>query len=94
MIFNTFKFILSHPINRQRKLASLADWFRWQMGSRLLSGAVSVPFVNDAVLMVEQGMTGATGNIYAGLAEFEDMSFLMHFLRPDGEMAMLFIYSS
>jgi len=83
MIFNTFKFILSHPLNRQRKLTALIDWFRWQMGSRLLPGAVQVPFVNDAVLMVEPGMTGATGNIYAGLAEFEDMGFLMHFLRPD-----------
>ncbi len=64
-------------------MAALVDWFRWQTGSRLLPGTVQVPFVNDAVLMVEPGMTGATGNIYAGLAEFEDMGFLMHFLRPD-----------
>jgi hypothetical protein len=28
-------------------------------------------------------MTGATGNIYSGLHEFEDMGFLLHFLRPD-----------
>ena len=28
-------------------------------------------------------MTGATGNIYAGLHEFEDMSFLLHMLRKD-----------
>jgi len=28
-------------------------------------------------------MTGATGNIYTGLHEFEDMSFLLHFLRKD-----------
>lgn len=27
-------------------------------------------------------MTGATGNIYAGLHEFEDMAFVLHFLRP------------
>ncbi len=26
-------------------------------------------------------MTGATGNIYSGLLEFEDMAFLLHFLR-------------
>jgi len=26
-------------------------------------------------------MTGATGNIYCGLAEFEDMAFVLHFLR-------------
>ena len=27
-------------------------------------------------------MTGATGNIYLGLHEFQDMGFLLHFLRP------------
>jgi FkbM family methyltransferase len=27
------------------------------------------------------GMTGATGNLYVGLHEFEEMSFLLHFLR-------------
>jgi hypothetical protein len=28
------------------------------------------------------GMTGATGNLYVGLHEFEEMAFLLHFLRP------------
>jgi FkbM family methyltransferase len=27
-------------------------------------------------------MAGATGNIYCGLHEFEDMAFVLHFLRP------------
>lgn len=27
-------------------------------------------------------MTGATGNVYCGLHEFEDMAFVLHFLRP------------
>lgn len=28
-------------------------------------------------------MTGATGNVYVGLHEFEDMGFLLHYLRPE-----------
>jgi len=32
---------------------------------------------------VYPGMTGATGNIYTGLHEFEDMSFVLHLLRTD-----------
>ena len=28
-------------------------------------------------------MTGATGNIYTGLHEFQEMSFLLHMLRHD-----------
>jgi predicted RNA methylase len=27
-------------------------------------------------------MTGATGNIYAGLHDFHEMALLLHFLRP------------
>ena len=32
--------------------------------------------------MAKRGMTGATGNIYAGLHEFEEMGFTLHLLRP------------
>lgn len=33
--------------------------------------------------MARRGMTGATGNIYYGLHEFQEMAFLLHLLRPD-----------
>lgn len=42
-----------------------------------------VPFVGKTVLMVEPGMTGATGNVYCGLHEFEDMALLLHVLREN-----------
>ncbi len=53
------------------------------MGSRLLPGPVIMPFVNDTCLIVRPGMTGATGNVYCGLNEFEDMALVLHALRPD-----------
>lgn len=56
---------------------------RWQLGSRLSPGPVVVDFVNDARLLVRPGMTGATGNVYVGLHELEDMAFVLHALRPD-----------
>jgi FkbM family methyltransferase len=40
------------------------------------------PYAEDARLLVRHGMTGATGNIYCGLHEFEDMGLVMHLLRP------------
>jgi FkbM family methyltransferase len=43
---------------------------------------VVCPFVNGTRLVVRRGMTGATGNVYAGLHEFEDMAFVLHLLRP------------
>ena len=82
-ILNTLSFLLNHPLSRGRKLATLRRFAAWQIGSRILPGEVVWPFVNDASLIVRPGMTGATGNVYAGLHEFEDMAFLLHYLRPD-----------
>lgn len=78
-----FKFILDHPLNKINKFAAIKRFFFWQFGSRLVTGSVLVPFVDNTVLRVSPGMTGATGNIYCGLHEFEDMSFLLHMLRPE-----------
>jgi FkbM family methyltransferase len=78
---NTLKFIVNHPLNRSQRLSAILNWLKWQIGSRLVSGPVAVPFVNNSRLLVSPGMTGATGNIYCGLHEFEDMAFVLHFLR-------------
>jgi FkbM family methyltransferase len=80
---NTLRFIINHPLNADKKLKSIVRWLSWQVGSRLVPGPVAVRFVNDTVLLVEPGMAGATGNIYVGLHEFEDMAFVLHLLRKD-----------
>ena len=76
------RFVLGHPLNRGRSAAAFLRWLRWQLGSRLLPGPVLVPFVNDIGLLIRPGMTGATGNLYCGLHEFEDMALVLHALRP------------
>ncbi|MGI8772663.1 MAG: FkbM family methyltransferase [Acidobacteriaceae bacterium] len=79
---NTFQRILRHPVNRNHAAAALLRYLRWQIGSRLVPGGVAVPFVNEAVLMISPGMHGATQNIYCGINDYQDMSFLLHLLRP------------
>jgi FkbM family methyltransferase len=81
--FRTWRFIKSHPLASHNKVEALGRWVSWQIGSRILKSPVVMPFVEDAVLVVEPGMTGATGNIYCGLHEFADMAFVLHVLRPD-----------
>jgi FkbM family methyltransferase len=78
----TLRYILRHPIARRNRPAALARYLRWQVGTRLLRAAVAVPFTDKARLLVERGMTGATGNVYCGLHEFADMGFACHLLRP------------
>lgn len=83
LLFHSLVFLLRHPLSRGRRGAALVRWLRWQLGSRLVPGGVVVPFVDEALLLVHPGMTGATGNVYLGLHEFPDMSFLLHLLRED-----------
>ncbi|MBW7942940.1 MAG: FkbM family methyltransferase [Candidatus Kuenenia stuttgartiensis] len=54
---------------------------RWQLGQKILPYPVVYTFVDDSKLVVSKGMTGATGNIYVGLLEFNEMSFVLHLLR-------------
>ena len=81
-ISQTLAFVLSHPVNKGKPISAMSRLIRWQLVSRLKSEVV-VDWINDARLVVKNGMTGATGNIYCGLHEYEDMSFMLHLLRPD-----------
>ncbi|HXI69421.1 MAG TPA: FkbM family methyltransferase [Verrucomicrobiae bacterium] len=81
--FRTWRFIKSHPLAARNQTGALGRWMRWQIGSRILKSPMVMPFVGDSVLVVEPGMTGATGNIYCGLHEFADMAFVLHVLRSD-----------
>ena len=80
-LWRTLRFIVTHPLNKKRKLASLRRFAFWQISSRLAPGPIAISFVNESKLLVSPSMTGATGNIYVGLHEFEDMSFVLHALR-------------
>lgn len=74
-------FIWRHPLSHKRRLARLSQFVRWQVGARLVPGPVVVPFVENTRLVVQRGMHGATGNVYTGLHEFDEMAFVLHALR-------------
>jgi FkbM family methyltransferase len=80
-----WRFLGTHPLTRTRRWRAMARVLRYQLAWRLSGRALRVPFVDDSVLCVRRGMTGATGNVYCGLHEFEHMAFCMHLLRA-GDM--------
>jgi FkbM family methyltransferase len=82
-LFGTTRFIFSHPVGKRAPLRALVRFAAWQVAIRTSPGAIAVPFVNGSRLLMERGMTGATGNIYVGLHEFADMAFVLHALRRD-----------
>jgi len=82
-LFQTLRFIYSHPLTRDQRLSATKRFFKWQVGARLLPYEILHPFVGNTKLLVKRGMAGATGNIYVGLHEFAEMAFLLHLLRPE-----------
>jgi len=73
---------LNHPLASRKLGRTVALFVWWQIISRLKS-VVRVKFATKSALVVRKGMTGATGNIYCGLHEFQEMGWLLHTLRAD-----------
>ncbi|MBP7950713.1 MAG: hypothetical protein KA004_13765 [Verrucomicrobiales bacterium] len=86
-MYQTIKYICRHPISSRNRAMALQRWLRWQIGSRVLRKPVIWDWIGDAKLVVETGMTGATGNLYCGLHEFADMALVLHLLRPEDGFA-------
>lgn len=82
-VVNSLRFITRHPLNRNQKIRAVGRFFAWQIKSRLTSRPSLISFINNSKLLIRCGMRGATGNIYCGLHEFEEMAFLLHLLRVD-----------
>jgi FkbM family methyltransferase len=82
-LLSTLWYIIQHPLNRGGRSAALWRFARWQISSRLLAAPIALPFINDTMLLISGGMTGATGNWYCGLHDVNDMGFLLHFLTRD-----------
>ena len=80
---NTIKNICTHPITRKKKRRVLFDFLKWELSGRLVDFSFVYEFVNDSLLIAKRGMDGATGNLIFGLAEYNDMSFTLHYLREE-----------
>ncbi|HEY1717496.1 MAG TPA: FkbM family methyltransferase [Verrucomicrobiae bacterium] len=78
-------FVANHPLNRNRKFRAVAEYGFIQVAARLVPGEICLEFPNRTRLLVSPKMKGAAHFITPRLCEFNDMSFVMHFLRA-GEM--------
>ena len=81
-IRRTISFIWRHPLAKKHRFRALLRFFLWQIESASSSGLIIKPFIKNIKFYARKGLTGITGNIYSGLHEFNDMGFLLHFLRP------------
>lgn len=77
------KIVMENPINRANRIAALLRFFRWQVGSWMVPGKVLVPWINGSRIFAGFMMPGSAGCAYSGLQEFEEMAFVLHFLRKE-----------
>jgi FkbM family methyltransferase len=84
MIYNVLANLFTHPLTRRNKVKSIYYFISWQL--RLWASypyELIVPFTQSSKFCIKKGYTGLSGNLYCGLHEFEDMMFLLHFLRSE-----------
>ncbi|NQW06953.1 MAG: FkbM family methyltransferase [Candidatus Pelagibacter sp.] len=83
-VINLINFILKHPHAKKNKILSFTKVISWQIVSRILpSSLISYDFVNNTQLFMKSGLTGSTGNYYAGLHEYREMKFVLNVLKYD-----------
>jgi FkbM family methyltransferase len=80
-LLKILKFILNHPLNKEAKFKSLVRFLKWQINVRINPYPIIFSYAEKSKFIIRKGLTGATGNLYCGLHEFEDMAFVLHFLR-------------
>ena len=80
-LFSTLRFIIKHPLNRGQPISAVGRFIAWQIRSRI-QREIIFNWIDGSKLVVRRAMTGATGNLYCDLHEYEDMSYLLHPLRP------------
>ncbi|MDI9320802.1 MAG: FkbM family methyltransferase [Phycisphaerales bacterium] len=81
MLLNTLKYIYQHPLNADRPWAGLWKFFWWQIRNSIKPQHIIHDFTEHSKLHLWRGLRGATGNLYCGLMEYQEMSFVLHFLR-------------
>lgn len=82
-LLNVLKFIYNHPFNADSKVGGVLKFLKWQLNCLLNPYPILYPFTENSKFIIWKGLTGATGNIYCGLMEYDDMAFLLHFLKPN-----------
>jgi FkbM family methyltransferase len=83
-IKRTFGFIFNHPLGKKHPVKAITRFLIWQIQTSANPSKLFVKqYLQGVRFFARKGLTGITGNIYTGLHEFNDMGFLLHFLRPE-----------
>lgn len=83
MKISTLKFILSLPLAKKNKLKTLSRFLYWGVRNKINSNNMVYKFIGDTKINIQKGISTSELQYYCGLSEFNDMGFLLHFLRSE-----------
>ena len=81
MILGIIQKLIISPLSFNNKLKVILRFIKWQISQGIFQSTIIYNFTQNSKILIKKSMTGATGNLYYGLDEFNDMGFLLHFLR-------------
>jgi FkbM family methyltransferase len=80
---NAIKSITNHPLNKNRRILSIFNFLYWRFLGKLIGDELIYNWLGGAKFYFRRKEWGIVSNAFTGLLEFEEMSFLLHFLRDD-----------
>ncbi len=80
-LFTALRSVVRHPLNKKQKIRALTRFVTWQIRQYIFPKPFIKKFTNNTYLVLGGKIKSGTANIYKGLEEFEEMSFLMHVLK-------------
>lgn len=83
MKISSLKFILNLPLAQKNRLKTLSRFLYWGIRNKLNSSNMIYTFIGNTKINIQKGISTSELQYYCGLSEFNDMGFLLHFLRPE-----------
>lgn len=80
-LYFIIRFIIQHPLNKNNKIRSFIRFISWQLSSRFFFKKKKFKWIDDSILVAYRGEAAVTGSLYTGLLDFNEMSFLLHYLE-------------
>jgi len=80
-LYNIINTMIHSPLCKNHKLASIGRFMNWQFYYRFIKNERVYTYVDDQKLISTKNRASSTGNYYCGLAEYEEMAFLRHFMQ-------------
>jgi FkbM family methyltransferase len=79
----TLSYIWNHPNCQSHRISSIAKFVGWQLYKRLTKRYLDIKLVPSIKLRCHPDSCSASAALYCGLYDYNEMNFLLHYLRPE-----------